>query len=408
VSNGSGTTSVPPIQFTPTGLVVPAESAVLAGVQADWNAAFGGNLNPALNTPQGQVESSQTDVIASMNSMFAYFVNQVNPDTAAGFMQDAIGRIYFLTRNPGLPTVVQCTCIGLSGTVIPIGALASDTSGNLYVCQEAGTIPISGSISLPFACTVNGPTACPIATLTNIYQAIPGWDTISNPAEGVAGAYVETQAAFAFRRQQSVAINAHGSTYAIYGNVFAVPGVIDCYVIDNPIGAVVNTGSTSYPLAAHSVYVAVVGGAAQAVAQAIWNKKDLGCNYNGNTSQTVVDTSGYEIPYPSYTVSFEIPNATTILFAVTIANSASLPSNIVSLVQNAVVAQFTGANGSARARIGSLILAATYYAPIISIGPEVSVLQVLLGISSATLTSQQMGIDQAPTCVPSNVTVTLV
>jgi hypothetical protein len=122
----------------------------------------------------------------------------------------------------------------------------------------------------------------------------------------------------------------------------------------------------------------------------------------------VVDTSGYEIPYPSYTVTFEIPTATTVLFAVTIANSTSLPSNIISLVQNAVVAQFIGTNGSARARIGSLILAATYYAPIINIGPYVSVLSVLLGISSPTLTSQQMGIDQAPTCVPTNVSVILV
>ena len=57
------TTAVPPIVFTPTGLDVPTAAEVLAGVQTDINAAFGGNINPALNTPQGQLASSETAVI---------------------------------------------------------------------------------------------------------------------------------------------------------------------------------------------------------------------------------------------------------------------------------------------------------------------------------------------------------
>ena len=89
------TTNVPPIVFTPTGLVLPPESDVLAGVQQDVNAAFGGNLNPALNTPQGQLSTSQAAVISASNNLFAQFVNQIDPDTADGFMQDAkIGRAH--------------------------------------------------------------------------------------------------------------------------------------------------------------------------------------------------------------------------------------------------------------------------------------------------------------------------
>src|SRR5262245_9718188 len=106
------TTNVPSVQFTPTGLVVPQESAVLSGVQADINEAFGGGVNPALETPQGQLASSQTAIIGDANAVFAEFVNQVNPDTASGFMQDAIARIYFLDRHPALPTVVECVCVG--------------------------------------------------------------------------------------------------------------------------------------------------------------------------------------------------------------------------------------------------------------------------------------------------------
>ena len=127
--------SVPKIQFTPAGLVIPAETAVLAGVQDDINAAFGGGLNPALETPQGQLASSQAAIIGDKNNEFALFVNQVDPQYAADRFQDAIGRIYFLTRKPATPTVVQATVNGLAGTVIPGGTLAQDTSGNTYACS---------------------------------------------------------------------------------------------------------------------------------------------------------------------------------------------------------------------------------------------------------------------------------
>lgn len=404
----ASTSSVPPVQFTLTGLVLPEEPAILAGVQADWNAALGGNLNPALNTPQGQLASSQTAIIGNANATFAEFVNQVDPDTADGFMQDAIARIYFLTRQPGTPTAVQCLCTGLFGTPIPVGSQAQDTSGNIYICTQAGVIPAGGSITLGFANQLNGPIACPAGTLTQIYQAIPGWDSIANAVDGVAGANVETRAAFEFRRKNSVAAGANGSMPAIYAGVFAVPGVIDAYVTQNSNLTVTNTGSTNYPVAAKSVYVAVVGGDALEVAEAIWNNTNIGALYNGNTTVTVTDPSPYAIPIPTYPVSFERPTATPIKFAVQIASSTALPVNIVTLVQQAIIASFNGTDGSARARIASLVLASKFYGPVSLIGPEVSILSILIGISTATLTNVQMGIDQAPTIDVSNITVTLV
>src|SRR6267154_6816292 len=289
-------TSVPPVVFTPEGLELPTESEILAGVMADYNAAFGGNLNPGLETPQGQLASSTAAVIADADATFAEFVNQVDPDTADGFMQDAIARIYFLDRSPGAPTVVQCLCVGSFGVVIPAGAQAQDTSGNRYVCTEAGTIPVGGSITLPFANVVNGPVPCPANTLTSIYQAIPGWDTINNVSGGTLGANVETRAEFEFRRQNSVALNARGSLPSIYAAVFALPGVLDVYATENVTSAPVDVGSTDFTLSPHSLYVAVVGGEAQAIGEAIWNKKDVGCDYNGNTTVTVEDPSGYSPP----------------------------------------------------------------------------------------------------------------
>src|SRR6185312_13761120 len=142
--------------------------------------------------------------------------------------------------------------------------------------------------------------------------------------------------------------------------------------------------------------------------QAIWSKKDVGCNYNGNTTVSVTDTVGYNPPYPTYAVTFNILTNTPILFAVQIANTPNLPADIVTLVKNAIIASFNGTDGSAKCRAGAVILAAKFYAGIIAIGPQVEVLSILLGSSSPTLTSQLMGIDQEPTITAGNIAVSLV
>lgn len=402
------TTNVPPVEFTSAGLLVPQEAEILAGVQADYNDAFGGNLNPALNTPQGQLATSTSAIVADANQVLAEFVNQINPDTADGFMQDAIARIYFLERSPGAPTVVACECIGDLGTEIPAGAQAQDTSGNRYTCIDGGTIPVSGTITLSFANIEDGPIPCPANTLNIIYKAITGWDTINNSAEGVLGRLVETRAEFEFRRINSVAVNAHGSKESIYGAVFDVDDVLDVFVTENVTNAIVDYGATAYPLKRHSVYVGVVGGDGDDIAQAIYTKKDLGCDMNGNTTVVVEDMS-YTSPRPTYDIKFNRPTPLPIFFDVQLTDSASLPSNIVQLVKDAIIASFTGADGSPRVRMGGLILASKFYTPVNRIGPEVSILSILIGvISPGALNAVSVGIDQAPTVGADDIAVTLV
>lgn len=400
--------SVPKIQFTPAGLVIPAETDVLAGVQADMNAAFGGGLNPALETPQGQLASSQAAIIGDKNNEFALFVNQVDPQYSADRFQDAIGRIYFLTRKPATPTAVTATLNGLAGTVVPAGTLAQDTNGNTYALSGDATIGAGGVVDAEFQNIENGPIPCAAGTLTQVYQAVPGWDTITNAADGTLGSDVESRADFEYRRKNSVAKNGTGTPQAIYAEVFALADVLDVYVKDNPTGSAVNTGSTNYPIAAHSVYVAVVGGTDADVADAIWRKKDLGCDTNGNTSATVVDPSGYSYPQPSYVIKFQRPAGLAVKFAVRIVNAPSLPSNIVTLVKNAIIARFNGADGTTLERIGATILASRYYGAVVAVASNVSLLDVLIGTSSPTLTQINVGIDQLPTISAADITVTLV
>lgn len=400
--------SVPSLQFTAAGLVVPSETDVLAGVQSDMDAAFGGGLNPALETPQGQLASSQAAVIGDKNNEVAYVTNQVDPQFADGRFQDAIGRIYFLTRKPAVATAVQATLTGLPGTVVPTGTLAQDTSGNTYASVSDATIGSVGTVTAEFQNIATGPIACPAGTLTSVYQAIAGWDAITNVAAGVLGSVVESRADFEYRRKNSVALNAVGTLDSIYAEVFNLPDVLDVYATENFTNAAVLTGATNYSLAPHSLYVAVVGGVAADIAAAIWRKKDVGCDYNGNTTVTVTDSAGYSYPQPSYDVKFERPTAVPIKFDVQLVNDPSLPSDILTQVQNAIIAQFNGTGGGTRERIGSRILSSRYYAPVAAISPSVSLIEILLGSATPTLTQLLMGIDEQPTIDALDIGITLV
>lgn len=401
----SGTTSVPSITFGATGPVAPTEPAILAGVQADINASFGGGLNPDLTTPQGQLAQSMTAIIGDANSQLIALANNFDPAYASGRYQDALGRIYFLERTPAEPTTVTATCTGLAGVIIPVGAKAQAADGNTYLCTQAGTIPVGGSIDLPFACAQTGPITCPAGALATIYQTIPGWDTITNAADGVVGNDVEDRAAFEARRQASVALNGQGTLQSILAAVLAVPNVLDAYAVENNTSTTATIGGAS--VAAHSVFVSVAGGDSQAIGNAIWTKKSSGCGYSGNTTVTVLDTN-YPAPQPSYVVRYQTPTPTPVYVLATITNSTLVPSNALAQIQAAVIAAFSGADGGSRARIGSTLYASRYYAGIAALGAWAQIVSVQIGLTSGNANSVAINIDQVPVIAASQISLALV
>jgi hypothetical protein len=374
-------TNVPSPTFGANGFIIPTEEQILAGVTADINAAFGGNLNPGLTTPQGQLASSMAAIIGNADSTFLYYTTQVDPAYAQGRMLDAIARIYFLERNPAEPTVLQVSCNGAPGVGIPLNALIQDNAGNTYTCTGSGVIGASGFVVLEFANLVPGPSPVPEFGSLTIYQAIPGWDS-AGLVSGAVGVSTESDQAFETRRAASVAVNSIGALNSIQGAVLAVPGVLGAYVTEN-------TGSTSsvvggVTLAPNSVYVAVSGGSASAIAQAIWSKKAPGCAYNGNTTVVVQDTNpGYSPPYPTYNVTFEIPSNLPIVWTATIKNSPSVPSNAFAQIQTALLNAFAGGTFGGTpipaAQIGSVIYAQQYVAAVTALGAWAQVITLQNG-----------------------------
>lgn len=398
--------NVPALKFTPEGVVVPQAVTIRAGILSDTNQAFGGDLDVVTpSTPQAYLADHLTANITDANAEIAYMVAMVDPATSEGRFQDAIGRIYFFDRNGATASVVTAQCNGQPNTVMPAGQLAEDDSGGIWVSTDAVVFPASGVVDVQFACQTLGPVELGIGEMTKIARLFPGWDAVTNLSPATIGSNVESRRSFEIRRQESVAKNGRGTPPAMRSEVWGVDGVVDVFAYDNFTDVVMPYGSTNYPIAAHSIYVAAVGGSAQDIAEAIWRKKDGGCNLNGNTEVTVQDKEGYSYPYPEYKIKFMRPASTAVKFNVQIASNPLLPANIAELVKDAIADTFTGANGAQRARIGGKIFASNYYAAVSQISDVVSILQIKVGLVTANSDTVDIGIDQYPSLSDADITV---
>lgn len=380
-------TNVPLPTFGPNGFSEQPAEAIFAGVMADFVQSFGGSMNTDPEEPQGQLGVSFTACVQAFQDLFLSYVNGVDPSYSSGRMQDGIGRLTIgMKRIPAQATTVTATCVGRAGTPIPQGALAKTAGGDIYAAVTGGTIPAGGSIDLEFANIVTGPVGCPAHFLNQIYQAIPGWDTIDNAAAGVEGNDEETPTAFEARRQASVAGNAVGTNDAIRGHLLlTVAGIIDAYVIDNYTNAPVTVGGVT--IAANSLFVCVYGGDDNDVAKAIWQKKNGGCSYTGTTSVVVQDTdNGYSIPYPTYTVKFTPARTLPTVVKVEIANNSQIPSDAQNQITNAVLSVFNGTDNTnlGRPKIGASLFGNRFYAPIAALGSWAQIINIQVGSENNT------------------------
>lgn len=357
---------------TKTGLFVDAAETVREQVRAGWVAAFATqdgapplDTDPA--TPAGQLIDSQTAMVVTKDSEVLRMGQQFNPQTAEGVWQDALGQIYFLTRKTEEPSIVECLCTGLAGTVIAPGALVkSAVDGTIFYCIGGGVIPLGGKLALEFAAQKPGAQTVPAHTLTKIVTVTPGWDTVNNAVAGAPGRNAESRAEFEQRRAASVAKNAHGTVPALFGALADLPDVLDLVVLENTACTPVVKHGVTIPC--HSVCISIAGGDDAAIAETIYQKKDAGCGTAGNTELTHVaqDATGN----PVYTYHIERPEPLPFAVQVNIRLTPTTPASIVQDVQAAIVANFGGGDGGTRVKIAATTYASRFYAPAVMAGVQ--------------------------------------
>lgn len=404
--------------FNPdTGMQVPETADIREAVAADWKKAFFEEDAPELNTddtaPAGQLVDAEVAEIAAKNAQILYLSNMFNPAVSEGRWQDALGYIYFLRRKQDEPTIVNCRLTGRYGTSVPYGALARSAEGHTLICNRAVGIGEDGTAVTTFRCTETGPIEIPAGSVKHIVTTIPGWDTIENPAAGATGRNMESRSEFEARRYASVAANAHGSASAIYSAVANLNGVIDCAVLENIGPNPVTKYGVNVP--GHGVTICVYGGEEADIAEAIYNKKDAGCDTGGNTEVTYLaeDYAG-----ACYTYKILRPETVNFFVRVTLGNpedGAPVTPALIKTVKESVYYDFLGLNqlsGNARVGLASTVYASRFYVSVMGLDMVKSLRGIDIALSETSEGASFRDViairgDQEPVMTPENVIVIL-
>ena len=397
-----------------TGFSVQEPQEVREEIAQSWINAFKSDDTPDINTapetPQGQIIDAETLAITQKDAELAFLANMFNPKTARGIWQDALAEIYFIKRKKAVNSRCYCVLTGLNGTVIEKGSkIQSSADGTYWDLLEDVTINDNSSVTALFECESEGAVIASPNTLNKIITTVAGWDTVNNLQAATVGSLEESQKAFEKRRYDSVALNSVGTTASVFSRVNQIDDVVGCYVVDNKTN--VNKIIDDYLLKPHSIYVAVLGGNNQEIAEAIYKSLSAGCDYNGNTQITVVDPH----THAKEKVTFMRPTQQNVYIKVNVFDK-DLPDDYENLIKNAVITNFYGQDeqieiaGEAvtRAIMGQDIYASRFLPSILNKNIS-SLLSVQISLDNQTFSDYvHIKIDKEPYIDESNITVNLI
>jgi len=116
------------------------------------------------------------------------------------------------------------------------------------------------------------------------------------------------------------------------------------------------------------------------------------------TTNTVVDPT-YPTPQPSYNITFTIPVQVQINIQVTLAQASNPPQNAQTLLQasTGLPLAFSGLDGYPPvSQIGATVFASRFYTTVAQTIPGASIVSILVGTGSPTLSQQPININQIP------------
>ena len=357
-----------------TGFQAQAVDDVRNDVRALFIEAFKSANLPPLNTdpstPQGQLIDSLTASIVHKDSELLYLANQFNPLVASGIFQDALARIYFITRQKAIKSRCTCKATGRQGTKIPKGTLIqSEIDATQWQSLQDVEINKSGVAFIDFECLQEGAIQANTNTLTQIVTVVAGFDTVTNEKKAIVGRNAESQSEFEARRYLSVALNSRSTLASVYGRVGQVQGVLSLYVVENKgnVAKVVDGVS----LNPHSVFVSVLGGNDLDVATSILNSVSAGCDFTGEKAVQVQIAENGALE----TVRFNRPTDYPLSVKATVRKNQAIPSNAEQLIKDAIYNNFYGLSGDfigdkpiLRAKQGDDLYSSRFYVSILKQG----------------------------------------
>lgn len=271
--------------LTTTGLTTATQAELVAQYTAALQAIYGASINLGSETPDGQWMMIMIQSVLDLEDLLVQIYSGFDPDNAIGTTLDQRVAINGIQRQAGTFTVTNITLVttqtialfGLDQSAVPVYTVA-DNAGTQWQLQFSNASLAAGTHALSFQSATPGAISTTPNTITTPVTIVLGVASINNPSTYTTlGTNEETDAQLKLRRQISVALPSQGYYDGLLAALENIPGVTYAFIEENDTGV---TNADGVP--GHSIWVIVAGsGAASAIAQAIYVKRNAGCGmYN--------------------------------------------------------------------------------------------------------------------------------
>jgi hypothetical protein len=372
---------------TSAGFVTKPLTDIKTDLEGALTAEFGASLDLGAESLHGSIIGILSDRLSQLWDL-AEGINQAfDPDAAGGVAQDELAGLTGTQRLASKRSTDTLTAIGTAGTILSTGRVVSvlgtgkrfrtttsatlaavtawagstaylvgarvKNGANLYQCITAGTSAGSGgptgttaditdggahwrwfgagaaAVDVEVESVDFGAVLAPAGALSVIETPVSGWSGATNLLDAALGRVVETDPALRVRREQLLRAEGNAALDAVAADVRAVADVTSVRIFEN---ATATTDADGVP--PHSFEVLVLGGADNAIAQAIWDSRPTGIAAHGTSSGTATDADG-----GAHTVLFTRPTAVPIYVAAAVQTIAGeFPADGAAQIKAAIVA----------------------------------------------------------------------
>lgn len=318
-------------EITSAGLTVKTLDEIREDLRDEIHASsqFGESASVGSSSVIGQLIDIHAESISQLDELAQALYDAFDIDSAEGVPLDNLVSLLGIIRKAATYSTVTLTLSGTPSTVIPLGSRARVPDGTIFALDAEATIGGGGTVDAAATATETGPLEAAAGSITEIVDAVSGWDSVTNSADAIVGTNIETDSEFKIRREQSLAIGGNCTDYAIRAALEQLDGVQHATVISNRTST---TDSYGIPGKSLRSILWPTGLDEEEVAETIWKTSPAGIRIDGDEEYTITDDQGY-----NQTVRFSYAGELLLYLEATITTKIGYPLGGDDLVKTAML-----------------------------------------------------------------------
>lgn len=326
--------------LTTAGFTLKTLQTILFEIQQAQRDRIDPSINNATTTPLGQNNGIFSERESLLWELLRLAYLSYDPDSAEGWLLDILCSLTGTSRRASTRTLVAGVVNLDGGTFLPAGSTShvDGQATRLFRTRtdvDATAVLVAADYPVVFEAVETGPLQVNANTLTEIAGPVAGWNSVTNPTDGVTGRNIETDTELRVRRNEEIQKVGGSTPDAIRADLIDIDGVITAHVFEN----ISDTTDPVSGLPAFAIEVLVFDGvvptvADDVIAQTIWNSAPAGSRFYGSNSGTAIDSEGN-----NQTVLFSRPvvKPVWITAIVTRAPGVTAPGNAADLLRDHLV-----------------------------------------------------------------------